>query len=422
MCSGVGSGVERLAAALDALAADDLQALPTGAVLDRTSALVAARARIDAELARTVHRAEVTQAPERDGLRSMGSWLRGHTRLSGAAAGGLVRAGRALEHLPALAAAHAAGRVTAEHVAAIAPVAAERALALAADQGVDLAGIDRALTAFATTHGPAATARLVHAYLDRLDDDGPEPDPTTGRSCTVATHPDGRVTGRFDLDPVGGEKVRAVLESVATAGRTSADTRTRAQQLADALVQWADTTLATGQAPRWRGIRPHVAVKVDLSDLLDPSRGPGTAELGFGATLSAARARWAACDADITRIVLDPDGLPLDVGRTVRLVPAWLRRAVEHRDGGCIFAGCDAPTWWCEVHHLLAWALGGQTSLDNSGLLCERHHTQVHHGFTIHRDADGRWHTYRPDGSEILLGPPLWPASDGHRNLVGAVP
>ncbi|MCF6746394.1 endonuclease, partial [Blastococcus sp. KM273128] len=48
---------------------------------------------------------------------------------------------------------------------------------------------------------------------------------------------------------------------------------------------------------------------------------------------------------------------------------------------------------------------GGETSLENSGLLCERHHTKVHHGFTIVRDAEGRWHTYRPDGTEILILP-----------------
>jgi hypothetical protein len=249
----------------------------------------------------------------------------------------------------------------------------------------------------------------------------------------VATHPDGRVTGRFDLDPVGGEKVRAVLESVATAGRTAGDTRTRAQQLADALVQWADTTLATGQAPRWRGVRPQVAVQIGLEDLLDPSRGPGAAELGFGATLSAARARWIACDADLGRIVLGPQGQPLDVGRAHRLVPPWLRRAVEQRDGGCVFAGCGAPTWWCEVHHLVHWLFGGETSLENSGLLCERHHTQVHHGFAIERDDDGAWHTYRPDGTEIVVVPRPWldpgegPASgDAHRRegwaLAGAAP
>jgi hypothetical protein len=74
------------------------------------------------------------------------------------------------------------------------------------------------------------------------------------------------------------------------------------------------------------------------------------------------------------------------------------------------FAGCDAPPWWCEVHHVLPWLFGGPTSLDNSALLCERHHTQVHHGFTVERDEHGRWHTYRPDGTEILVLRP--PADD----------
>lgn len=43
-------------------------------------------------------------------------------------------------------------------------------------------------------------------YLDRLDPDGPEPEPTTQRSLTIVTHPDGTVTLQGELDPVGGEK------------------------------------------------------------------------------------------------------------------------------------------------------------------------------------------------------------------------
>src|SRR4051812_50217603 len=78
-------------------------------VLDRTAALLAAKNMLDAELARTVREGELTQAPERDGLKSMQSWLRGHARLSPAAAGQLVRNGRALEKLPAVAAAGAGG-------------------------------------------------------------------------------------------------------------------------------------------------------------------------------------------------------------------------------------------------------------------------------------------------------------------------
>jgi hypothetical protein len=112
-----------------------------------------------------------------------------------------------------------------------------------------------------------------------------------------------------------------------------------------------------------------------------------------------------ACDPQLTRIVLDADGLPLDVGRTQRLVPPHVRRAVEIRDKGCVWAGCHAPTWWCDTHHKIEWIFGGETSLENSALLCERHHTQVHHGFRIERDPEGRWETYRPDGSRILVPP-----------------
>jgi hypothetical protein len=47
---------------------------------------------------------------------------------------------------------------------------------------------------------------------------------------------------------------------------------------------------------------------------------------------------------------------------------------------------------------------GGETSLDNSALLCERHHTKVHHGFRVERQPDGGWRTWRPDGTQIIVG------------------
>src|SRR3954471_12176827 len=92
-----GASVSELQSALDGLAADDLHALSAGAQLDRTALLVRARNRIDAELARTVRIAELTQAAERDGLKSMRSWLRGHARLSTAAIGQIIRNGRTIE-------------------------------------------------------------------------------------------------------------------------------------------------------------------------------------------------------------------------------------------------------------------------------------------------------------------------------------
>src|SRR3712207_319510 len=97
-------------ASLDALAGEDLTPLFGPALLDRLRPLLAAQNRLAAEIARTVRECEVSGAAEVDGLKSMASWLRGHGHLSVAEAARVVRTGRALEHLPTMAAAFAAGR------------------------------------------------------------------------------------------------------------------------------------------------------------------------------------------------------------------------------------------------------------------------------------------------------------------------
>src|SRR3954449_10583056 len=340
--------VSELMSALDGLAAGDLHGLPAAELLDRVAELVRARNRIDAELARTVRRAELTQAPEHDGLKTMASWLRGHARLSPAAAGQLIRNGRALEFLPAVAAGCTAGVITAEQVGVLAPVTRPEHLAAAADQGVELAEVDLVLAEVAATRQHVQLGRVVGHYLARPNPDGPEPDPTEGRSLSLARHSDGTVSLRGELDAVGGEKLQAALESLVQADRPAGDTRSRAQQLGDALVQLADVAVASGRLPMLRTVKPQLIVAIAVADLLDPATGPAAAETGFGAILSAARARWAACDGTLTRIVLGPDGLPLDHGRTKRLVSPQLRRAVELRDRQCVFAGCGAPTHWCQ--------------------------------------------------------------------------
>ena len=112
--------MSELHSALDALAADDLHLLADGQVLDRTAMLVQLGNRVAAELTRTVRHADTSQAAERDGLKSMRSWLIGHVRLSPADASRIVRSGRALEHFPVLAAEFAEGAVTAAQVNVVA--------------------------------------------------------------------------------------------------------------------------------------------------------------------------------------------------------------------------------------------------------------------------------------------------------------
>ena len=154
-----------LRSALDALVAEDLGGLVAPQLLDRTALLVAARNVLDAELARTVRRAECVQAAEHDGLTSMRSWLCGHTRLSPAAAGQLVRNGRALEQLPAVAAACAEGAVTGDQVTVTAPIVRPDNLAAAAEQGIDLAEVDALLAAAAATGRHELLGRVVQHYL-----------------------------------------------------------------------------------------------------------------------------------------------------------------------------------------------------------------------------------------------------------------
>jgi hypothetical protein len=67
-------------------------------------------------------------------------------------------------------------------------------------------------------------------------------------------------------------------------------------------------------------------------------------------------------------------GLPLRLGRTRRIATVGQTAALIARDRGCSFPGCNTGPEWCERHHVIAWADGGATDLDNLTLLCRYHH------------------------------------------------
>ncbi len=93
------------------------------------------------------------------------------------------------------------------------------------------------------------------------------------------------------------------------------------------------------------------------------------------------------CEAEITRIVLSAESLPLDVGRAKRLFTTAQRRAAVVRDGQCVWNGCEQHASRCEVHHIRWWDRdSGATSLSNAALLCKHHHSEVHRlNLTPHR-------------------------------------
>ena len=91
---------------------------------------------------------------------------------------------------------------------------------------------------------------------------------------------------------------------------------------------------------------------------------------------------------------------PLDLGRTTRLIPPHLRKAVIQRDKRCRFPGCEQPPSICQIHHLIPWAQGGATALGNLALFCRYHHTIVIHrwGWKITCHLDGTTTATAPDG------------------------
>ncbi|SOD99052.1 HNH endonuclease signature motif containing protein [Blastococcus haudaquaticus] len=399
--------MSELRSALDELAGIDLAELSAEALLDLTAELVTASNRIAAALTSVVRAADTREAYQRDGAVSMKAWLRGSCRMAPEVATATVSTGRRLEQLPATSAAFAAGEIGAAHARVITRAMTPDRLAKAADAGIDLAETDGILADLARATAPHETARGVKAWVAGVDPDGTLDDAAdTRRRFTMATGLDGRVHLRGELDAAGGEYLHTALGALMNGDRPAGDLRSHAERQGEALVALARGALDAGGLPTVRGERPHVRVTIDLMALCAERGAAGFwgGSLGWAGPINPETARRLACDAGVSRIITGPSGLPLDSGREQRAPSAGIRRAVEVRDEHCVFAGCDALPEWCDFHHVVHWAHGGPTNCDNGALLCERHHTSVHEGrFGIRRDpGTDRWHTYRPDGTEIL--------------------
>ncbi len=135
-----------------------------------------------------------------------------------------------------------------------------------------------------------------------------------------------------------------------------------------------------------------ISVLIDLDALRQSTDAAGVTDAGI--ELPSEVVRGLACDAQVIPIILGGPGGSPDVGRGRRTVPLGLRRLLIARDGHCQWPGCDQPPSRCDAHHVIHWADGGPTSIDNLVLLCHRHHHQLHeHGYRIVRQPDGTWNT-----------------------------
>lgn len=153
--------------------------------------------------------------------------------------------------------------------------------------------------------------------------------------------------------------------------------------LADALVEMASNALAEQS----NHDLATVVVHADVSMLALDDR-VGVAEHGPDVPMEAIRRMT--CDGRLQMVAHAGDGSVVGVGRVTRSIPPWLRRLVRERDGGCRFPGCGR-TYWTQIHHIVHWAHGGLTDIDNLITLCGHHHRMLHEeGWTVTGDPAGR--------------------------------
>ncbi|MCP2049907.1 UNVERIFIED_ORG: hypothetical protein J3D58_003979 [Paenarthrobacter nicotinovorans] len=287
-----------------------------------------------------------------------------------------------------------------------------------------LTRIEHALTTTAAQSDPDFVTTMAKRWIDRIDQDGPEPTEETLRhtqgaflrrrrryglhhleifatteqyetlttAMNTATNPrltttPGRTTTSGGTTNTLGANSGDTVQDTATG--LELDRRSRAQKLLDGLVGACAVAMTTRKLPTNGGLRPQLTITIDHRELYNqltkntqhPTtvRNPlSTGTATFTGPLHPNTIRKIACDAEILPVLLGTDSQILDIGRTTRIFPPHIRKAITARDGGCAFPDCTLPAPWCEAHHITYWSHGGTTGTENGTLLCSHHHHLIH--------------------------------------------
>ncbi|TDU82382.1 HNH endonuclease [Kribbella voronezhensis] len=282
----------------------------------------------------------------------------------------------------------------------------------------DLRVAEEQLVEAARHLAPADLKRLARQARDVLDTDGPEPaeQAAARREALRLVNADHGVKFSGFLANDNAELFRSLIEAAAKPHKTpdgKPDPRPRDKRHADALTQVLTSAAAAGDLPAHGGVKPHITVTIDYTDLKTAGR-DATGDLQFGDSLSAAAVRRLACDAGVLPVVLGSASEPLDVGREQRYVTKAIRQALNRRDKGCVV--CGAPPRYCHAHHIVHWIDGGATSLENLALFCGTDHIAVHAGIYTVTIINGTAHVTRPTWANPPRNPPSIPGITRHFN------
>lgn len=288
---------------------------------------------------------------------------------------GMVAQARALRDMPHTWAAFRSGGLSGRHV---------HVLTEAADSVDGFAELEGHLVTVAEDVEPAALAQIVAVLIERsrpedLDDQLAALRDKRGISLTELGNGLFRLQGY--LDPVAGRRLSDALAGFID--RVGAgDPRGSRQRRADALDDLVSAALANTAALGVSGL----SVLVDVEHLPD---GTG-ARLTDGTVIGPALFARLTCSAVCTVILgkrREATFVPLAMGRKARRATPAQWAALTARDRGCV--RCGRSPKFCEAHHVIGWADGGETDISNMALTCSRCHHDLHAGFFTVQMHDG---------------------------------
>jgi hypothetical protein len=428
----VPDAIRRFRDGVDALIGESIDGVTTSELGADIIEIRLAVDRLEAECLRRLHRFHVDRGAQSDGGGTTVSWLRRSCGMTAKAAAYRVHLARGLGELPATLDSARAGRASFANVAMIGHLAG----AVGVEQVQKFEDI---LLPAAEALDPGRMRRATESARLTIDPDGVLADANRAHlerwlNCDQTYGGVFILNGQFDAE--GGALLKTAIDALSH-GLSSEDHRLPSQRRADALVEMAATQLRCGDHRDVHGQRPHVTLTVSADTLRRDSERANEAtsrtlrhqtwstdaasddtlrvvaiaqpaELGGVGPIHPEIARRIACDAVRTVVTVAPTpddsswilgtpAVPLSVGRATRTIPSSIRTALVLRDQGCRFPGCDRPPAWTDGHHIIHWADGGPTELDNLVSLCRSHHRQVH---------EEGWRIHIADGSAVVEPPP----------------
>jgi len=382
---------------LQTLGADEMRALVLG--------IETARSMLGAVSAAVLARFDDNGDWVDGGAHSAANWVGARTGTARRDINRRLRLANRLRRMPVAAAAFAAAEITEAHVQVLARCLQPRTRDA-------FASAEAHLVAEAKRFGADDFAKLIEHWIEVVDPDGSEPAEERPDELVMSETAEGRLVGRFSLSRTSAigflEAMTAKYDELFHRDRLLAAVDPHDHSIGDlpatrrarALVELVEQGAAAVDPERRR---PTFVVLVDETTMAGHDAGASAChETVYGSVVPRRELAMWSCDAEIARLVMRSDRVPLELGRSVRTATAGQRAALRARDGGCAVPGCDRPANWCDAHHIVHWRSGGRTDLSNLVLLCRYHHRRVHGGRLEVRMIRGRPRFFGRGGHQLV--------------------